>query len=908
MNGPLDAALRRRQLEYVVGEAAERRRRMERVLQSMRGYRNEAGEWVGGLLSFVRYFWHILEPGRKFVDGWPLEAICEHLEAVTHGEITKLLINVPPGFMKGCADSTPILTPDGYRLHGELMPGDRVFGPDGRPTRIVSRSKELVAEYDVELSTGETIKCTDDHLWRVYDRWGSAWNDDGWKIVTTKWLAEAKMDSGRNRFFIPDTGPLEFPQRDLPLHPYFLGCWLGDGTSSQPAISHDKEDRAHITKLESLGYSVKAEWKNGGNGVRSSFTRQGVQEALRAIGVLNNKHIPTEYILSSEDQRRELLAGLIDTDGSVDKKRSRVSYYTCDERLAGDVQNLVLSLGMRPYLTTMKAPGYGKYDSDKTYFIIGFQPDKSIPTALPRKQITRLDFSRRRRAILSARKSDISEPGHCITVDREDGLYVVGITNVVTHNSMLVDVFWPAWEWSSMKMPHLRYVAFSYTASLTERDNGKFRDLMAHDDFKLMYPEIRLRKTGETKVTNYAHGHKLATSIGGVGTGERGDRIILDDPHNVKESESEVVRKETVRWFHEAMHSRLNDIEKSAIVIIMQRVHENDVSGEILSKELNYLHLMIPMRFVWDANEDGEPYPTEIGWIDPRWTEDPDECDGELAWPARFPAEKVDELEDEMGPYATAGQHQQTPEPRGGGILKREFWQPWPVGKKFPAFSYIFASVDGAFTEDDHNDNDPSACTVWGIWENDEGYPRAMLVFAWEKFLAFEGQRLQPEPGEHQRDFMERQMKEWGLVEWTAHTANYWKCDRIVVEAQASGISVAQSLQARHRNRRWSVQLQDARGDKVSRAIAVQASFSQKMIYAPLERDWCQKVVNQAALFPKSKYKDLTDTVTQAVKHMRDLQLLTYDEDTRAALVAEARLENVKPKLGRLENYLPGSS
>jgi predicted phage terminase large subunit-like protein len=572
MNGPLDAALRRRQLEYVAGEAAERRRRMERALQSTRGYRNEAGEWVGGLLSFVRYFWHILEPGRKFVDGWPLEAICEHLEAVTYGEITKLLINVPPGFMK----------------------------------------------------------------------------------------------------------------------------------------------------------------------------------------------------------------------------------------------------------------------------------------------------------------------------------------------SMLVDVFWPAWEWSAMKMPHLRYVAFSYSASLTERDNGKFRDLMAHSDFKLMYPEIRLRKTGETKITNYDHGYKLATSIGGVGTGERGDRVILDDPHNVKESESDVVREETVRWFHEAMHSRLNDIEKSAIVIIMQRVHENDVSGEILSDEMNYVHLMVPMRFVWDADEDGEPYPTEIGWVDPRWTEDPDECDGELAWPARFPADKVAELEDAMGPYATAGQHQQTPEPRGGGILKREFWQPWPVGKKFPAFSYIFASIDGAFTEDEQND--PSACTVWGIWENDEGYPRAMLVFAWEKFLAFEGQRLHPEPGEHQRDFMERQMKEWGLVEWTAHTANYWKCDRIVVEAKATGISVAQSLQARHRNKRWSVQLEDARGDKVSRAIAVQASFSQKMIYAPLERDWCQKVVNQAAIFPKSKYKDLTDSVTQAVKHMRDLQLLTYDEDLRAALVAEARLENVKPKLGRLENYLPGSS
>jgi hypothetical protein len=87
---------------------------------------------------------------------------------------------------------------------------------------------------------------------------------------------------------------------------------------------------------------------------------------------------------------------------------------------------------------------------------------------------------------------------------------------------------------------------------------------------------------GEKKVSNTKHGWKLATSVGGVGTGERGDRIILDDPHNVKESESEVVRKETIRWFWESMSSRLNDMESGAKVVIMQRVNEEDVAGEIV--------------------------------------------------------------------------------------------------------------------------------------------------------------------------------------------------------------------------------------------------------------------------------------------------------------------------------------
>lgn len=567
MNGPIDAALRRKQLEAFAGLLAEKRRRAAKAEHQTRGYRDADGVWRGGLLSFVRYFWHILEPGTPFVEGWPLEAVCQHLEAVTFGEITNLLINVPPGFMK----------------------------------------------------------------------------------------------------------------------------------------------------------------------------------------------------------------------------------------------------------------------------------------------------------------------------------------------SMLTDVFWPAWEWGPQKLAHLRYVAFSYSSSITERDNGKFRDLITHADFQALYKdEVRVRKTGETKITNMKHGWKLASSVGGVGTGERGDRIILDDPHNVKESESETVRTETVRWFRESMSSRLNNIQTGAKIVIMQRVHEDDVSGVILSLKLPYVHLMISMHYRWDADENGQPYTTEIGWSDPRWREDPDECEDVLAWPARFPEDAVDDLEITLGPYAAAGQLEQTPEPRGGGILKRDFWQPWTG--KFPAFSYVFASLDGAFTEDESND--PSALSIWGVFENAAGHNRAMLIFAWRKFLEFEGQRLTPETGENQRDFMERQMREWGLIEWTAHTCSYWKVDRLLIEAKASGISAAQSLQKRYQNRNWAVQLMGVKGDKTARMISVQPTLSNKMVYAPVEKEWCRMVIDEAAIAPFGKYIDLTDTVTQALKHLRDLGLLEFDEDIRAEELRDARLPE---KDNKLRNYLPGT-
>jgi hypothetical protein len=209
-----------------------------------------------------------------------------------------------------------------------------------------------------------------------------------------------------------------------------------------------------------------------------------------------------------------------------------------------------------------------------------------------------------------------------------------------------------------MNMPHLRYVTFSYAASLTERDNRRFKDLIASPEYRMLWGErCDLRKTGETLVSNDKTGWKLASSVGGVGTGERGNRVILDDPHNVKEAESDTIRTETVRWFQETMENRLNDLKQDAIVVIMQRCMRLDVSGTIM-KDGGYVHLCIPFDF-----ERARKCVTPIGWSDPRHDED------EPAWPSRFPDAQM--LPFRRRPYMWAGQYQQRPEPRGGGIFKR---------------------------------------------------------------------------------------------------------------------------------------------------------------------------------------------------------------------------------------------
>lgn len=486
--------------------------------------------------------------------------------------------------------------------------------------------------------------------------------------------------------------------------------------------------------------------------------------------------------------------------------------------------------------------------------------------------------------------------------------------------SLLTDVFWPAWEWGPMKKGHLRYVTFSYSSSLTERDNRRFGDLVSCKEYQDLYAaDVRIVKKGDTLVSNRRKGWKLASSVGGVGTGERGDRVILDDPHNVKEAESDVVRTETVRWFRESMSNRLNDLDRGAIVIIMQRVHGDDVSGVILSLGLDYCHLMIPMEYDWQRQVDGggNPYATQIGWTDPRYIEaDADDPEGENAWPARFSDATNAATKMVVGPYAWAGQYQQSPSPRGGGIFKEAWWQVWESNDgKFPPFDYVIASLDSAFTEKEQND--PSALTIWGVFtlprtEHQEptlidygdgnlvpafssiDQRRIMLIHAWRKHLQFSGPRDDRRANESAATWVRRTQEGWGLVEWVKHTCERFHVDKLLIEGKASGISAAQELRNRYGRLGFAVQLQPVKGDKVARALGVQATFSQLIVYAPV-RDWSDMVIEEMAAFPKHKYDDLTDSATQAIKHLRDTGMAKTDHEVSAE-DAESIMHRRKPK------------
>lgn len=418
--------------------------------------------------------------------------------------------------------------------------------------------------------------------------------------------------------------------------------------------------------------------------------------------------------------------------------------------------------------------------------------------------------------------------------------------------SLLTRVFWPAWEWGPRGDAWLRYCSASYNQDLTIRDARRMKEIITSPWYQKLWPSVRLAKDQGEKANfeNTDRGFVLALAISGRTTGDRGDRVLIDDPHSVKEAESELIRTGTVNWFKESIPSRLNDFDKSAIVVVMQRVHENDVSGHIITNNANYTHLCIPLHY-----EPARHCTTNIGWSDPRTKE------GENFWPERYTESYLSEVmaEGNMGPFAIAAQFQQSPEPRGGGIIKDAWWQLWDEAE-YPAMEFVIASLDTAYTE--KQENDYSALVILGMFRDKQDMPKIMLMNAWHD-------RLEMNP----------------LVEKVAKTCKRFKVDKLLIEAKASGLSVAQELRRLYGDQDWgTLLLNPKRQDKVARAYSVQHLWSDGLVYAP-DRAWANEVMDECRKMPKGTHDDLADAIFQGARWLRDTGWALRKEE-REAIIA----------------------
>lgn len=247
-----------------------------------------------------------------------------------------------------------------------------------------------------------------------------------------------------------------------------------------------------------------------------------------------------------------------------------------------------------------------------------------------------------------------------------------------TMKSTLTSVFWPAWEWT--QAPHIRFIGASHEASLATRDARKMRLLVMSEWYQRLWPlPLAADQSEKVNFENAKMGFRQACPVGSM-TGKRGHRVVWDDPHSAEGSNSEAQRVEAVRIFRETLPTRLVEPKESAIIVVMQRLHEKDVSGEILSGDYGYEHLCLPMEFEPDMRKT-----TCIGFTDPRTQA------GELLFPGRFPRDVVDRDKKVMGSYAVAGQFQQRPAPREGGMFKRSWFEVVDAAPAGALFSQVRA-------------------------------------------------------------------------------------------------------------------------------------------------------------------------------------------------------------------------
>jgi replicative DNA helicase len=352
-----------------------------------------------------------------------------------------------PGMGKALSLDTPLPTPTGWTTMGQVQVGDELIGADGQPTRVVAATDVMHGRpcYEVHFSDGSMIIADAQHLWltetrsarrsadmvrapysRVKIRHDIATVKSTEEIASTVHCATA---DNRLNHSVALAQPFQLPAAELPIDPYVLGAWLGDGHSYSGGIT--SADAEIIDQIRTVGYQVT---ECSG---KFAFYVRGLLVQLRALGVLNNKHIPPSYLRGSEEQRRALLAGLLDTDGSIANSGNSVRFEITNRQLALDTQELVLSLGYRcTYQTKAVA---GRTPQSSTCYRLTFSPTEKV-FRLTRKASRQTFAQNRRQAgrFITEVRPTPSVAVRCVQIDNHSHLYLAGRTCIPTHNSVAV--------------------------------------------------------------------------------------------------------------------------------------------------------------------------------------------------------------------------------------------------------------------------------------------------------------------------------------------------------------------------------------------------------------------------------------------------------------------------------------
>ena len=799
--------------------------------------------------------------------------IIRMLEALEAGEyngraLKNLMILAPPGSAKALALDTPIPTPSGWRMMGDLQIGDCVFDETGKICHVTWVSPIFVDRpvYKVRTDCGDEIIADHDHEWRArLDIKQTQPFDYETHVIARKRTKRAMVVRAQ---------AIQLPEAELPVDPYLLGVWLGDGTASTLAITSSLDDIQWMrSEIHRLGYSTSSRT------VTTLFGVLGIRDKFVSMGLINDpshktygkKYIPRQYMRSSIEQRKSLLQGLIDTDGTVCKRRGCATFCNTNREMALQVRELVRSLGVKAGWSESPAMLYG-VQHGTAYRVSFYMADAA---RMPRKRILCRDQYRTPNTYIDAEPWGTADTV-CIEVDSPSHLYLCGLSMTPTHNSSYCSALFPAWYLG--RHPTHCIIQGSQTDELAGRFGRRARNAFASEVHQRTFQGVGIssdaKAAGAWETT--AGGEYYATGVQPF-AGRRADLLVLDDLiRGFEDADSNTVRDKIWSWYIQDAWPRLKP--KGKQVFVTTRFHENDPAGRIL-----------PPSFVgktgWVRGRDGQDWYV-ITFVAVVENEEDKKNDpvgrdiGQILWPEWFTPSMMETAKELSGLRGWYGKYQQKPRPDGGAILLANWWRPWQEIEP-PKCELVIQVWDTAFEEGEENAY--SARTTWGIFPYtdkvtvgpvENGQTRDVMRYCALLLEAWRGKVEFPE-----------------LREEAIRGNKKYKPDRVLIERKASGHSLIQEL------RRAGLPARPANPKHVSkskraRGYAAQTVLEDGCIFYPCKwkpdghgggkwvpYSWVQAVIDECASYPDGEYNDFGDTCSHAWIWLRNWMHLELTDD-----------------------------
>jgi predicted phage terminase large subunit-like protein len=392
--------------------------------------------------------------------------------------------------------------------------------------------------------------------------------------------------------------------------------------------------------------------------------------------------------------------------------------------------------------------------------------------------------------------------------------------------SQAASVAFPAWLLG--QKPGAQIICASYGQDLANKHAIDCRAVLSSGFYRSIFPtRLSPQRQAVHEFMTTQKGVRLATSVGGVLTGRGADFIIIDDPLKPDEALSETQRNAVNAWHDHTLYSRLNDKKTGCIILIMQRLHEDDLVGHVLGQGNNWKVL----RFPAIAEED-ETYAIQTSLGPQRFQRRV----GEALHPERESLEILQNIRETQGEYHFAGQYQQAPAPLGGGMVKAGWFKSYTANELPPKFEMVFQSWDTANKPTELSDY--SVCTTWGVKDK-----HIYLLHV-----------------------LRRRMDYPALKRAVAEQAQAFHPKEIIIEDKASGTQLIQELiyERVHGIRRYEPTM-----DKIMRLHNVSSTIENGFVHLPEKAEWLPEYLHELTTFPKGKYDDQADSTSQALDWVR---------------------------------------